>query len=67
MSNDLQRRTCRACGQNYDYPGHQSLATRTYCEHCVQIPEPSRRIFERMRRRLSRLEKTLDDLKNGKE
>jgi hypothetical protein len=64
MSEDLQRRTCRACGQNYDYPGHQSLATRSYCENCVQLPEPARRNFERMRRRIERLEKALADLKN---
>jgi hypothetical protein len=67
MNDELQRRTCRACGQTYSYPGHQSLATRTYCESCVQIPEPSRRIFERMRRRLDRLEKALDGVRKAQD
>ena len=46
MSEANQRRTCRACGQSYDYPGHQSMATRTYCENCIELPEPARRNFE---------------------
>ena len=64
MSEDTQRRTCRACGQSYDYPGHQSMATRTYCEVCVELPEAARRNFERIRRRLDRLEKALAELKS---
>ncbi len=64
MSEDIQRRTCRACGQSYDYPGHQSMATRTYCETCVELPEAARRNFERMRRRLDRLEKAVEALKD---
>lgn len=64
MSEANQRRTCRACGQSYDYPGHQSMATRTYCENCIELPEPARRNFERMRRRLDRIEKPLAELKS---
>lgn len=63
MSADSDRHTCRACGAPYPYPGHQSLATRTHCEHCVQLSEPARRAFERLRRRLDRLERELENLK----
>lgn len=60
MSN---RRTCRACGISYEYPGHQSLATRSHCEHCAPLPEPLRRAFERLRRRLDRLQREVEQLR----
>jgi hypothetical protein len=63
MSTPADRRTCRACGESFEYPGHQSLATRTHCEHCVQLPEPVRRAFERLRRRVDRLAREVQKLK----
>ena len=57
------RRTCRACGDGYPYPEQKSLATRSYCEHCVQIPRETRRALERMRRRIDRLTKEVASLK----
>jgi hypothetical protein len=57
------RRTCRACGISYEYPGHQSLATRSHCEHCAPLPEPVRRAFERLRRRLDRLQREVEQLR----
>ncbi|MDP6779105.1 MAG: hypothetical protein QGI83_20285 [Candidatus Latescibacteria bacterium] len=56
-------RTCRACGEGYPYPEHKGLATRSYCEHCVQIPKETRRALERMRRRVDRLTKEVATLK----
>jgi len=60
------RRSCRACGESYDYPAHKSQATRFHCERCVQIPEETRRTFELMRRRMDRLAKEVESLKQGK-
>ena len=56
------RRTCRACGESYDYPAYKSQATRFHCERCVQIPEETRRVFELMRRRMDRLLKEVEAL-----
>ena len=57
------RRTCRACGEPYAYPGYKSQATRLHCEQCVKIPEETRRAFEQMRRRIDRLTKEVEALK----
>lgn len=58
--NPVERRTCRCCGEAYAYPERKSVATRTYCENCVQIPVTSRRAMERLRRRLERLAKQIE-------
>ena len=55
-----ERRTCRCCGEGYPYPERKSIATRTYCENCVQIPAEPRRAIERLRRRVERLAKALE-------
>ena len=55
-----ERRTCRCCGEGYAYPKRKSVATRTYCENCVQMPAEPRRAIERLRRRVERLAKALD-------
>ena len=62
---DNGRRSCRCCGESYDYPGVRSLATRTYCEHCVEIAPEARRAVERMRRRIDRLTKEVEKLKGS--
>ena len=54
-----ERRTCRCCGEAYTYPELKSIATRTYCENCVQIPAEPRRAIERLRRRVERLARAL--------
>lgn len=56
-------RTCRACGEPYEYPGHNSLATRSHCESCVEIPEPMRRALQALRRRLERLTREVAQLR----
>ena len=60
---ELQRRTCRTCGEAYTYPESKSLATRFQCEKCVKIPEDVQRVFEIMRRRMDRLTKEVEALK----
>ncbi len=51
------RRLCRTCGTSYEYPGHNSLATRTVCERCIEIPEETRRVLGLLRRRVEQLTK----------
>ena len=53
-------RTWDGSGSKY-YGGYGG---RTYCENCIELPEPARRNFERMRRRLDRLEKSLAEIKS---
>ncbi len=60
---ETERKICRSCGESYEYPGHKSLVTRSHCVRCVPIPREVRRVFERMRRRMDRLEKELERLK----
>ncbi len=55
-----ERRTCRCCGESYGYPERKSVATRAYCENCVQIPQASRKAMGRLRRRLERLAKKVE-------
>ena len=64
-ASEMQKRTCRVCGETYDYPGHASLATRFHCERCVSIPEEVQRVFETMRRRVERLTKEVSALKKS--
>lgn len=56
------RRVCRTCGESYDYPGHNSLATRTICERCVDIPEETRRVLSILRRRVEQLTRQVESL-----
>ena len=51
-------RTCRACGRKFEYPVKGSPATRHHCEDCVAVPEPSRRVLERLSTRITQLETT---------
>ena len=59
---EQQRRVCRTCGEKYPSPGHNSLATRTLCERCVEIPESTARVLRILRRRVDGLAKQVDKL-----
>lgn len=56
------RRVCRTCGEGYEYPGHDSVATRTVCERCAEIPAPVRRVLDIMRRRIDRISRQVEKL-----
>ncbi len=64
---EQQRRVCRTCGETFDYPGHKSLATRTICERCVQIPEETARVLRILRRRVDQLTRQVEALSKGDE
>jgi hypothetical protein len=59
-----RNRTCRACGQPFEYPIKGSAATRHYCEQCVEIPAPYRRVVERLLVRVEVLEAKLQRLES---
>jgi hypothetical protein len=65
-SNSDGRRVCRTCGESFEYPGHNSLATRTICERCVDIPEGTRRVLSVLRRRVEQLTKQVAQLQEKK-
>lgn len=54
-----RQRTCRACGKKFDYPVKGSTATRHHCEECVQVPEQTRKVLERLNTRVMQLENAL--------
>ncbi len=54
-----RQRTCRACGKQFEYPLKGSTATRFHCEECVDIPEETRKVAERLFTRLQKLELTV--------
>lgn len=58
-ANELQTRTCRACGQAYSYPVIRNRATRFHCETCAELPEPVRETFEKFAKRIKELERRL--------
>lgn len=62
---EQQRRVCRTCGETYTYPGNNSLATRTVCERCVEIPESTARVLRILRRRVDGLTRQVDKLSAG--
>jgi late competence protein required for DNA uptake (superfamily II DNA/RNA helicase) len=59
---EVQTRTCRACGRLYKYPVHKSLATRFYCEACMRLDRATRETFEHYNKRIKRLTTALDKL-----
>ena len=61
-SEKSDRRRCRTCGESYEYPSRGSLATRSCCERCAQIPPLVRRVLDRMRRRLDRMAEQIEKL-----
>jgi hypothetical protein len=65
---ELQERTCRACGRTYRYPVLHSLATRFYCDDCAELNPRVRAVIERLTKRcnalatqVARLEKKLTE------
>lgn len=55
-------RTCRACGKKFEYPAKGSEATRHHCENCVEIPDETRKAFERLSSRVTQLENQIKAL-----
>jgi hypothetical protein len=54
-NDELEQRVCRSCQQTYTYPVRRSLATRFYCEACMELPARVRAAFEKYNRRLKEL------------
>lgn len=59
---EIQDRTCRACGQSYRYPVLRSEATRFYCEECAELPPAIRAAFEQFNKRIKALAATVQKL-----
>jgi hypothetical protein len=55
QDSELQQRVCRACNVSYPYPVRHSLASRFYCEDCMELPSSVRDAFERMNKRIKTL------------
>lgn len=60
----MQKRTCRVCSSTYDYPTPKSIATRFYCEECVEIPVATRRVLEALRRKNDRMSTRIEKLES---
>ena len=54
-ADELQTRTCRACGRPYPYPVLKSAATRFYCQSCMRLDLPTRETFEHFNKRIKEL------------
>ncbi len=61
---ELQDRVCRACNQTYKYPVLKSMATRFYCEDCVDLPPAVRASFERFNKRIRALSAAVQKLEH---
>jgi hypothetical protein len=59
ISSSQRLRTCRACGQKFEYPVKGSAATRHHCDDCVAVPAETRKILERLNSRVTQLENQL--------
>ena len=59
---ESQKRVCRSCGQEYTYPAPKSLATRFYCDMCVELAPRVRSVMERLNKRLVRLTAQVEKL-----
>ena len=55
-------RTCRACGNRFEYPVKGSAATRHHCGECVEVPAHLRRVAERLLSRVQALENAVQRL-----
>ena len=54
-----QRRQCRCCQRMYDYAVPGSHSTRFLCPDCAALPEPIRKVFISMNKRIIELETQL--------
>lgn len=52
-------RTCRACGNKFEYPVKGAEATRHHCPDCAAVLIETRRVLERLSARIARLEHTV--------
>lgn len=59
---ELQDRTCRACQSPYRYPVPHSLATRFYCDACMELPAEVRGTIEKLTKQLKQLAGRIDKL-----
>lgn len=58
----MSAKICRACGAQYEYPAFGSLASRAHCADCALIEDRIRRLFDKMRQQIVRLEAQVDTL-----
>jgi len=58
-------RTCRSCGEQFEYPLKGVAATRHHCAHCVLVPEHLRKVNERLLLRIQKLELEVSRLKSA--
>lgn len=65
IDDEIQQRTCRACGKDYAYPVRGHLATRFYCDDCVALEPEVRDAFETYNKRIKSLEKRLARLEKA--
>ena len=63
MGDATDKRTCRVCGKQYDYPVPRTHATRTACDARVTIPEDVTRALSTLRGRIDRLSREVERLK----
>ncbi len=56
---EIQQRTCRACGETYPYPVRKSPATRFHCATCAGLATDVRQTLERLNKRIRELERRL--------
>lgn len=62
-ADELQERVCRCCDRTYSYPVPKSLATRFYCETCSQLDGVVRGLLETYNKRLRRLSREVQTLR----
>ena len=62
-----RNRTCRTCGEPFEYPIKGNNATRHHCEQCVEIPAAYRRVVERLLVRVEALEEKLQRIESEKQ
>ena len=62
VDQELQTRTCRACGDDYRYPVLRSQATRFYCETCTELPPVVRSTLEKQNKRIRVLNRRIEKL-----
>lgn len=59
---ELQERVCRGCDRTYRYPVPHSLASRFYCDDCMQLDPRIRAQFELLNKRVKALASKVEKL-----
>ncbi len=62
---ELQQRVCRACNATYRYPVRHSLASRFYCQDCMELAPGVRAAFEQMNKRIKTLTANIEKLERA--